>query len=73
MRQRRGGDLALFSIYSVCYAGFVLIAAFRQDWMAWPVFAGINLAVVYGMALIIGAIVLAMVAAILHRGEGAEP
>ena len=72
MPQQRRIDFAFFAIYCIFYAGFVALAAFRQDWMAATVFRGINLAVVYGMVLILGAIGLALMATMLRRSEGAE-
>ena len=56
---RRG--LILFTVYFVFYAGFVVVNAFRPDLMERTPFAGINLAVVYGFALIVGALVMSLV------------
>ena len=53
--------LALFLVYLAAYAGFIGIAAFKVSLLKAPVFAGVNLAVVYGMGLIIGAFVLACI------------
>lgn len=69
MRHRRL-DLLLFFLYCGLYAGFMGIAAFRQDWMARPVVGGVNLAIAYGMGLILGAIGLALIATLVRRGEG---
>jgi len=52
--------LILFSLYLAAYAGFMYLAAFRSSLLAQEVVAGVNLAVVYGMALIAGAFVLAV-------------
>jgi uncharacterized membrane protein (DUF485 family) len=53
--------LRLFAAYCLFYAGFVLISAFRADWMDYEIIAGMNLAIVYGFALIIVAILLSFV------------
>ncbi len=60
---RYNARLGIFSflLYLAFYAGFVLINAFRAEWMDMVVLAGLNLAVVYGFALIIVAIVLSMI------------
>lgn len=51
--------LVLFAIYSAAYAGFMGLAAFAPSRMAMPAVAGVNLAITYGMALIVGALVIA--------------
>lgn len=53
--------LVLFAIYLVVYAAFVLLNAFQREVMDRIVWAGINLATVYGLALIVLAFVLALV------------
>lgn len=53
--------MVLFIVYSAVYAAFVMITAWNYKWMAVEVFAGLNLAVVYGMGLIFGAFVLSLV------------
>jgi len=53
--------LVLFAIYLLAYAGFMYLAAFKSSKLAEEVLAGVNLAVVYGMTLIVGAFVLAVV------------
>ena len=53
--------LALFAVYSVIYGGFMLLSAFAPQLMSQPFLGGVNLAVVYGFALIVAAIVLALV------------
>lgn len=52
--------LVLFVLYFVCYAVFVGLNAFQPDVMSRNV-AGTNLAVVYGMGLILAALVLALI------------
>jgi len=64
--------LALFAIYLIIYAAFVYLCAFRADVMAREI-GGINLAVLYGMGLIIAAFVLAMVySALCKRSDEPE-
>jgi uncharacterized membrane protein (DUF485 family) len=51
--------LVLFFIYLAFYAGFMGLAAFAPGAMGRPVLAGVNLAITYGMGLIVGALVIA--------------
>lgn len=53
--------IKLFWLYCVIYMGFVGIAVFATKLMKTPVLAGVNLAIIYGMALIIFAIILGLV------------
>ena len=53
--------IKLFWLYSVIYMGFVGIAVFAPEKMKTPVLAGTNLAIIYGMGLIIFAILLGLV------------
>ena len=59
--------IILFIIYVVLYGGFVYLAAFRSDLMAGKPFGGVNLAILYGMGLIVAAFVLALIYMILCR------
>jgi uncharacterized membrane protein (DUF485 family) len=59
--------LVLFAIYLVLYAGFIALAAFAPARMKEPVVGGINLAILYGMGLIVAAFVLALVYMIATR------
>jgi uncharacterized membrane protein (DUF485 family) len=59
--------LRLFAVYCALYAGFMWLNAFRPQWMEWRPALGVNLAIWYGMALIVGALVLALVYAVLCR------
>jgi uncharacterized membrane protein (DUF485 family) len=52
--------MTLFCIYSAIYAGFVLINALYPELMEWTPLAGLNLAILYGFALIIIAFVLSL-------------
>ncbi|MBX3413547.1 MAG: DUF485 domain-containing protein [Pirellulales bacterium] len=58
-RHSRAG-LVLFAIYLFFYASFVLANAFAPTLMARTPWAGINLAVLSGLALIVMAFVLAV-------------
>ncbi|WDQ16936.1 DUF485 domain-containing protein [Rhodopirellula sp. P2] len=51
----------LFVIYLLLYGGFVLLNAFKAEVMDTIVFAGLNLAIVYGFALILVAIGMALI------------
>jgi uncharacterized membrane protein (DUF485 family) len=53
--------LILFFVYLVFYAGFMAMAAFAPAAMGRPAVAGVNLAIVYGMGLIAGALVVAAI------------
>ncbi len=53
--------LYMFAFYSLVYAGFVVINVTKPVLMEKIVFAGLNLAVVYGFGLIILALVLALI------------
>jgi cytosine/uracil/thiamine/allantoin permease len=64
--------LKMFAIYALFYAGFVAINLLSPLTMASIVFAGLNLATVYGFALIIGALVEALIYHVLCRRKEAE-
>src|SRR3954469_23178768 len=59
--------LVLFAIYLALYGGFIALAAFAPARMKEPVMGGINLAVLYGMGLIIAAFVLALIYMVATR------
>lgn len=62
--------LWMFAFYALFYAGFVAINLLSPPTMATIVVAGLNLATVYGMALIITAAVEALIYnAMCHRKE----
>jgi uncharacterized membrane protein (DUF485 family) len=52
--------LVLFTLYLIVYAGFVWLNAFRPDLAEATPVAGINVAVLFGLALIAAAFVLAL-------------
>lgn len=59
-RNSRNG-LILFAVYLFFYGGFVFINAFDPASMERTPIAGLNLAVLYGFALIFGAVLLSAV------------
>ena len=65
--------LILFTIYLVLYLGFVLINAVNARLMERIVLAGLNLAIVYGMVLIVFALVLALIYGMMCKREPTEP
>jgi uncharacterized membrane protein (DUF485 family) len=52
--------LWLFGLYLALYVGFMLLVTFRLDVMAAAPFGGVNLAIVYGLLLIVAALALAL-------------
>lgn len=68
--QRLG--LILFSLYFALYAAFIVITVYDYRLLATEVFAGINLAVAFGMGLILAAIVLAVLYAKLAKSDPDE-
>jgi uncharacterized membrane protein (DUF485 family) len=62
--------LILFAVYSVFYGSFVLLNAFAPDVMEIKPFAGINLAILYGFALIVFALLLSLVYGVMCRTDG---
>ena len=64
--------LQLYGIYLLLYGGFVLINTFAADLMEKTPFAGINLAIIYGFGLIVGALVLALIYGFLCRENGTD-
>lgn len=65
--------LALFFLYLAGYAGFMALSAFRHDAMRAPALFGVNLAIVYGLGLILGAVVLAVLYVVLCHSPAAAP
>ena len=61
--------LILFVVYLAFYGGFVLLAAFSPATMAKLPWAGVNLAIWYGFALIAAALLLALIYGYLCRIE----
>ncbi len=57
----------LFGVYLTLYAGFMGLSAFAPGFMAREMLGGVNLAILYGMGLIAGAVVLAFLYMALCR------
>ena len=64
--------LWLFGAYVLMYGGFMALNAFFPQRMGVPFLAGVNLAVTYGLALIVGAFLLAMLYMFLVRGRSSD-
>ncbi|MCA9238494.1 MAG: DUF485 domain-containing protein [Planctomycetales bacterium] len=71
MNQSRNARVGLWlcALYILLYGGFVLIGAFRPDWMERTPWLGVNLAIWYGFGLIVAAIVLAVAYGVACRHE----
>ena len=61
--------LWLFGVYVLLYGGFMALSAFLPQRMDKPLLAGVNVAVTYGLILIVGAFVLALLYMFLVRGR----
>ena len=59
--------LTLFSVYLLMYVGFVLLNTFSPEIMERTPWAGVNVAILYGFGLIVGAFVLALLYGMLCR------
>src|SRR5262249_3041929 len=59
--------LVLFAVYLLLYSGFVLLNAFAPDSMEATPVAGLNVAILYGFALIVFAVILSMVYGLLCK------
>ena len=53
--------LVLFFIYLALYLGFISIATFKYELLARTPFGGVNLAIIYGIGLIVAALILAAI------------
>ena len=53
--------IRLFFVYLIFYAGFVAIGVFQYELLAIRVFGGLNLALAYGIGLIVLAIILGVI------------
>jgi uncharacterized membrane protein (DUF485 family) len=62
----------MFVFYCLFYAGFVAINLASPTSMEIPVLAGMNLATVYGFALIVGALIQALIYDRLCRAQEAR-
>ncbi len=61
--------LQLFAFYALFYLSFVLVNAFAPQWGEWLIFGGLNLAIVWGFALILLAFLLALAYGLLCIDE----
>ncbi len=64
--------MKLFTIYLLLYGGFVLLNTFSPTTMEATPLEGINVAILYGFALIVVAFVLALLYGLLCTKEGDE-
>lgn len=53
--------IRLFFLYLICYAGFVVIGVFHYELLSVQVLGGLNLALAYGIGLIVFAVILGIV------------
>jgi len=53
--------IKLFWFYCLVYMGFVYIAVFQTEMMGEDALSGVNLAIIYGMGLIIFAVIMGVV------------
>lgn len=53
--------IRLFFVYLICYTGFVVIGVFHYELLSVTVFGGLNLALAYGIGLIVFAVILGVV------------
>lgn len=64
--------IRLFLIYAAFYLGFVLVNAFAAEWVDRTPVAGLNIAVLWGFALIGLAFVLAVFYGLACQSDAAE-
>ncbi|HUG93718.1 MAG TPA: DUF485 domain-containing protein [Planctomycetaceae bacterium] len=64
--------LVLFAVYLLLYGGFVFLNAFAPEQMERTPLAGVNLAILYGFALIAAAFLLALVYGWLCRAQATD-
>jgi uncharacterized membrane protein (DUF485 family) len=69
IRFNKNIGLLLFAVYLAFYGGFVVLVAWDYRLMGREVIGGLNLAVIWGLGLIVGAFILAMVYMGLARGD----
>ncbi len=60
-RRKTAIGIRMTLLYSIVYAGFVVVSVFQPQWMGVRAVLGLNLAVAYGLFLIIIAILFALV------------
>ncbi len=64
-----GLGMGMFVVYLALYLGFMCIAAFQYELFGSIQLGGVNLAILYGMGLIIAALVLALIYMVLCKPE----
>jgi uncharacterized membrane protein (DUF485 family) len=66
-----GLGMGMFVVYLLLYLGFMGIAAFNYELFAIPVHSvgGLNVAILYGMGLIVAALILALIYMLLCKPE----
>ena len=62
----------LFFVYLLCYVGYVVLATTSPEAMRFITFGGVNVAIAYGFALIVLALVLALIYSWMCRNQAAE-
>ena len=60
-QQKSKLGVRLFFIYLICYTGFVALGIFNYELLSTTVFSGLNLAIVYGIGLIVFAVFLGII------------
>jgi uncharacterized membrane protein (DUF485 family) len=60
-QQKSKLGVRLFFVYLICYAGFVTIGVFNYELLSTTVFYGLNLAITYGIGLIVFAVLLGII------------
>ncbi|MGO1244583.1 MAG: DUF485 domain-containing protein [Sphingobacteriaceae bacterium] len=60
-RRKSRLGIRLFFVYLFFYAGFVAIGVFQYELLSIPIFGGLNLALGYGIGLIIFAVILGII------------
>ncbi len=60
-RRKSAIGIRMTILYSIIYAGFVALSVFRPQWTGVRALIGLNLAVTYGLGLIVVAIIFALV------------
>ncbi|WP_113639007.1 MULTISPECIES: DUF485 domain-containing protein [Pedobacter] len=60
-QQKSKLGVRLFFVYLICYAGFVAIGVFNYELLSTTVFYGLNLAIAYGIGLIVFAVIMGII------------
>lgn len=60
-QQKSKLGVRLFFFYLICYAGFVIIGIFHYELLATTILLGLNLALTYGIGLIVFAVILGVI------------